>query len=57
MPSDSESERLSQEPIYMNYKMIDKRNVKVAKTLLSRDYKGISAGFDTSNAVIVREKT
>ena len=56
MPSDSESERISQEPIYMNYKMIDKRNVKVAKTLMSRDYKGFSSGFETSNAVIVQEK-
>lgn len=56
VPSDSESERVSQEVVYMNYRRIDKRNVEVAKTLCARDYKGFGTGFDTMNAVIVQEK-
>ena len=55
VPCDSESERVSQEVVYMNYRRIDKRNVEVAKTLCARDYKGFGTGFDTMNAVIVQE--
>lgn len=55
MQRDSESERVSQEVVYMNYRRIDKRNVEVAKTLCARDYKGFGTGFDTMNAVIVQE--
>ena len=55
VPSDSESERVSQEVVYMNYRRIDKRNVEVAKTLCARDYKGFGTGFDMMNAVIVQE--
>lgn len=55
VPIDSESERISQEVVYMNYRRIDKRNVEVAKTLCARDYKGFGTGFDTMNAVIVQE--
>lgn len=38
----------------MNYKIIDKQNVDVAKTLCARDYKGYGTGFDTMNGVVER---
>ena len=37
---------------YLNNKKIAKVDVKVAKTLCARDYKGFGTGYDTMNGVI-----
>lgn len=37
--------------VYANYKTVDKRNVKIARTILARDYKGFGSSRETSNAV------
>lgn len=39
-------------PVYANYRKIDGINVDVARTLLSRDYKGFGTGSETSNGVL-----
>lgn len=36
----------------MNYKRVDETNLKVAKTLCARDYKGFGTGYDTMNGVV-----
>ena len=41
---------------YLNYQRIEKTDVKVAKTLCARDYKGFGTGFDTMNGVITCKK-
>ena len=39
-------------PANLNYKKIDKINIRVAKTIMARDCKGFNTGFDTQNGVI-----
>ena len=38
--------------IYANYRKVAKRDAKLAKTIVARDYKGFGTGFDTMNAVV-----
>ena len=37
--------------VKMNYKRIEGKT-DIAKTLMSRDYKGFNTGFDTQNGII-----
>ena len=37
---------------YLNYKKVEAIDVKIAKSILARDYKGFSSGFEYSNGVI-----
>ena len=37
--------------VKMNYKRIEGK-IDIAKTIMSRDYKGFNTGFDTQNGVI-----
>ena len=37
---------------YLNGKKIDKVDVKVARTIMARDYKGFGTGYETQNVVI-----
>ena len=43
-------------PIYCNYNICDKVDVKYARTLLCRDYKGFGTSSETSNAVCIIRK-
>ena len=38
--------------MYVNYNKVDNVNVDVARTILSRDYKGFGSSNETSNGVL-----
>ena len=39
-------------PGWFNYKFVEKIPVEIAKTIMARDYKGFSSGFDSTNGVL-----
>lgn len=43
-------------PGYFNYKFVERFPAYVAKTIMARDYKGFSSGFDSTNGVLEIKK-
>lgn len=39
-------------PGWFNYKFVEKIPTKIAKTIMARDFKGFSSGFDSTNGVL-----
>ena len=39
-------------PGWFNYKFIEKLPTDIAKTIMARDFKGFSSGFDSTNGVL-----
>lgn len=48
----AEQSRAEQMTAYANYNKIERIEVDVARTLLSRDYKGFGSSNETSNGVV-----
>lgn len=39
-------------PGWFNYKFVERLPTDIAKTIMARDFKGFSSGFDSTNGVI-----